>query len=396
MEQSTTPGSGFRLATHSSVPPAYEPGEAPGGCTFRAEQDGTVTGRCLLDLVWSRLDVGMLRFDLDEGRVWRNQAALDLLEKVLPEASDERLQELFLTPRSVRGSGMGARRRPEEEVRIGSTVLGCSTFRSAPDHFLVILRDVTEQRRLEAIAEAANLMENIGYVFGAIRHELGNPINVIKMTLSVFARNLPSMSTETIAEYIERLTAEVGRVEYLLTSLKSFSIYDSPQIAVVSVSETLERFEGLVAEELRRRDIALSVLVAPGAEQAVADPRALQQVLLNLVTNAVDALAGRPEANIDIRAYVDGHRLNIDVQDNGAGIPNDQIAHLFKPFRTTKPKGTGLGLVIVKKMLTGMNGSVHVTSEVGSGTTVTLSLPLPEGPRRSAPPTVPRKVAEDA
>jgi two-component system C4-dicarboxylate transport sensor histidine kinase DctB len=98
-------------------------------------------------------------------------------------------------------------------------------------------------------------------------------------------------------------------------------------------------------------------------------------VLLNLVANAADALKDRPDAHIDIMFSREDDRVRIRVSDNGAGMPADRLACLFTPFSTTKPHGTGLGLVIVKKMLTTMRGTIHVASHEGSGTTVTVYLP---------------------
>jgi signal transduction histidine kinase len=109
---------------------------------------------------------------------------------------------------------------------------------------------------------------------------------------------------------------------------------------------------------------------------AWADPRALQQVLVNLVANALDALEGRPTPRIEITAREGGPYVQIEVQDNGSGIPLGARQAVFQPFYTTKPGGTGLGLCIVKKLLASMNGTVEISSEVGLGTRIDLSLPM--------------------
>jgi signal transduction histidine kinase len=111
------------------------------------------------------------------------------------------------------------------------------------------------------------------------------------------------------------------------------------------------------------------------SDRLYADPRALQQVLLNLITNAIDAVRERDHPKVVIRISVTDGIVRIAVEDNGCGIPADKLKDMFKPFYTTKPTGTGLGLVIVKKMIIRMNGTIEIESSKDVGTVVTISLP---------------------
>lgn len=240
---------------------------------------------------------------------------------------------------------------------------------------LVIIRDVTERMQFEAIAEAANTMENIGHVFAGIRHEIGNPVNAMKMTLSVLAEKVDSASPETIRGYLERIAGELARAEYLLRALKSFNMYETPDVQTVSVGAFLEKFVALVAEDYAKRGIRIERAVPGGELFGRFDPRALQQVLLNIVGNAADALEGRERPLIAIEARATDDRVRIAVTDNGHGMTPEQQRQLFKPFRTTRSGGTGLGLVIARKMMTKMNGMIEVRSRAGEGTTVLLTLP---------------------
>jgi len=117
-----------------------------------------------------------------------------------------------------------------------------------------------------------------------------------------------------------------------------------------------------------------------------ADPRALYQVLLNLLTNALDALEGRPNGQIRVLARRRGGQVEIAVVDNGPGIPLSQRPELFKPFQTTKPKGTGLGLVITRKLVTLMHGTVEVqpTSLGETAFVVSLDADLDDSARSGA------------
>jgi signal transduction histidine kinase len=245
-------------------------------------------------------------------------------------------------------------------------------------NYISVNRDVTEKLRLEAIAGSVNLMENIGFIFAGVRHEIGNPINSVKMALSVLRYRLEGLSRAETIDYVDRALSEIGRVEHLLKSLNSFNMYETPDIQSVNVKDFLERFLTLIYEDFTAKGISLSYEVMPDVTQCRADPRALQQVLLNIATNAADALEGRPAPAIAVTAGREDGFVVIGISDNGVGMTADQQKDLFKPFFTSKLRGTGLGLVIVKKMLSNMNGDIRMASEPGKGTTVEIR--VQEGP----------------
>jgi len=260
----------------------------------------------------------------------------------------------------------------QEEVTFSSVKDSSGTIRN----YVVIKRDITERLRLESIAEAVNTMNNIGYVFAGIRHEIGNPINSIKMTLGVLKRNFDKYNKEDILEYIERALSESSRVEYLLKTLRNFNMYETPELQNIDLKSFFDKFDNLVKADLSlKKEIDFRVSVEQGAEFSYADPRALQQILLNICNNAADALEGSPGPSIEIKTTKLSDMILIRVNDNGAGISMEEQANLFKPFYTTKVHGTGLGLVIVKKMLAKMNGIIEIRGEKNVGTTVDIMIP---------------------
>ncbi|HTG00605.1 MAG TPA: PAS domain S-box protein [Nitrospirota bacterium] len=256
-----------------------------------------------------------------------------------------------------------------------------STFSPVKDadgqiiNFVAVKRDVTERLRLESIAESVNTMNNIGYVFAGVRHEIGNPINSAKMSLSVLHHKLDTASKETIRDYVDRALGEIGRVEHLLKNLKNYNLYEKPELELVDLAGFFDKFFKLVSSDFEGKGIAVNHAILPGTGRVVADPRALQQVLLNVMTNASDALAGRPRPAITVTARKEAGRVLIRIADNGAGMNEKQVQDLFKPFYTSKAGGTGLGLVIVRKMLARMNGTIDITSTLNEGTTVHIYLP---------------------
>ncbi|MDA8088458.1 MAG: PAS domain S-box protein [Nitrospiraceae bacterium] len=243
-------------------------------------------------------------------------------------------------------------------------------------NMIVMKRDITEKLRLESIAEAVNTMDNIGYIFSGIRHEIGNPVSSVKMALSVLRSKLDDGCTrELIDKYLDRAMAELSRMEYLLKAMKSFNIYESPDIRDMDMTAFTDNLGSLLVEDFKKKGIQIGVMVQPGAGCAHADPRALQQVLLNIITNAADALEGRPAPRIDIKVMKMAGRILVHVEDNGCGMPPKQVKDAFRPFYTTKPNGTGLGLMLAKKMITRMKGTIEISSEQGVGTAVDIFIP---------------------
>ncbi len=243
-------------------------------------------------------------------------------------------------------------------------------------NYVAIKRDVTEKLRLESIAEAVNTMNSIGYVFSGIRHEIGNYINSIKMTLSILKKNLDSYDKTRIMEYIERALSESARVEYLLKTFKTFNMYESPELQNVNIQSFMDKFLALIRGDISvKKRIGIISHIEPNAEFFYADPRALQQVFLNVITNAADACEGREQPKIEITVSKLSGMILFKIRDNGRGMTEEQMKDIFKPFYTTKPQGLGLGLVLTKKMLSKMNGIIEVLSRKDVGTTVDIFIP---------------------
>jgi PAS domain S-box-containing protein len=261
-----------------------------------------------------------------------------------------------------------------QEVVIHKFKMPARNDKGGVNGVLGILWDVTERVRLESIAEAATMMNNIGYIFAGVGHEIGNPINSAKMTLSVLKKRIDTYSKETVGEYLDRALGQIVRVEYLLSTLKSFNMYETPRLQHVEVKPFMDKFLSLLANDFEKKGITLDAVFDPGADWAYVDPRALQQVMLNIMSNASDALEGRENPKTVIQVSKADNTIRIKVTDNGCGISEEQQNRLFTPFFTTKSSGTGLGLVIAKKLLSKMEGTITIKSQRGEGTTMELSI----------------------
>jgi len=243
-----------------------------------------------------------------------------------------------------------------------------------PLNYVFVCRDVTETRRLESIAEAVNMMDNVGYIFSGIRHELGNPINSVKTALTVLKQNIGKWQNQQIEVYIERCLTETARVEYLLRTLKTFSMHENPQMQPVSLTDYMKKIVTLISDDFQQRNIRITLSGNEDIGEALCDPRALHQVMLNLLANSADSFEDDQDAEITISLSREKKRIYVNVTDNGAGMSDAQMKNLFKPFYTSKPEGNGLGLVIVRSMLGKMNGTISIESTQNVGTSSIFTL----------------------
>jgi len=329
-------------------------------------------GECIYADIMQSVTMGVAVFDLP-GRsvIFLNRCGADLFARAELTPDFTQLRRLLFPP------GVALDELPPEyhgePAPLGARIIGATLYRSRGVAW-AFFRDITEKARLESIAEAVETMNNIGYVFSAVRHELGNPVNSVKAALSVLRANLDTFPREVVREYLDRLGGELGRVEVLLRSLRSFSMYEQLEPVPVDLREFLDGFVALARADLERRGVRLFVEAAPGC-RALADPRALQQALLNLVANAADALEGCDAPAIAFSTRCADGLAQLTVTDNGAGMSPEQARAAFTPFHTTKAHGTGLGLVITRKLLLKMSGTIALESREGLGTTVRLALP---------------------
>jgi signal transduction histidine kinase len=342
-------------------------------CPFSKTTPCLDVDACPFHTILEDVGIGIVFFDLLRQKViYQNKYAVELFKGTIHPYEYGRLSSLLMkNPTQCLGSGDDHLPRT---LAYNDRLLGYTRYQINDHYYWVFIRDITDQRRLESVAEAHNMADNAGLVCSGIRHELGNPVNAMKMILSVLRENLHQYPLEKILNYVDRGLAEVSRMEYLLRSLKNFTMFERPKLGDVDVSVFMQQFLQLVATDLKDRGVSLKAGLPTEARWASIDTRALQQVLLNIISNALEAVNGRTKPEISVvLSKKDGYHV-IAVSDNGRGISKDEEKNLFKPFFTSKPNGNGLGLVIARNMLAAMEGQIDIQSQERVGTTVTLRL----------------------
>lgn len=218
-------------------------------------------------------------------------------------------------------------------------------------------RDALEQHLRQQERLAA-----LGRVVGGVAHEIRNPLNSLRLTLELLARRIRKQYGET--EPIDAAVAEVDRLDGILTKLLAFGRLGADERERRMLSPTIRRAVGMAEERATRRNIQIRVDLDEGGEcEAQVDAAQIEQVLLNLLLNAVEA---SPENSvIEVAVCNGGGTIEMDVIDHGAGVNPEVREKIFDPYFTTKDTGSGLGLAISREILRRHGGDLKFESESG-------------------------------
>ncbi|MCP1767371.1 PAS domain-containing sensor histidine kinase [Bradyrhizobium japonicum] len=252
---------------------------------------------------------------------------------------------------------------------------------------LAFVIDITERKQaqdalLAAQAELAHAarVATLGEFSASIAHEVNQPLAAIVTSgeagLRWLRRDVPDL--KEVATTIGHIVAQGRRASEIVTRIRTFLKKAPPQQDLLQIDEIIEEATLLIERELVKDDIALIVKMEHGLPPVRGDRIQLQQVLVNLLINAGQAMSGRPGSHtVTLRAgTVDGENLAITVQDSGPGIQPDDLPRLFDPFFTTKDGGMGMGLAICRTTVEAHGGRLSVESPPGSGATFHLTLPF--------------------
>ena len=241
-------------------------------------------------------------------------------------------------------------------------------------YFLMII-DITEQKNLQQYLIRAEKMAGIGVLASGIAHELNNPLYGI---LGLAEAMMEEKDIPTIHEYASDIVQYSKEAAAIVRDLSGYS-HSAKQEAMSTVNindaakqalKMLERLDKLSNVDVVTDFAELPEISASGGE--------LQQIFMNLVTNAIDSMKNSDQRVLSIKTRMLGENVEIKVSDSGVGISDENIQYIFEPFYTTKElgEGTGLGLYITYRIVTKYQGKIDVQSETGKGTTFTIILPL--------------------
>ena len=251
----------------------------------------------------------------------------------------------------------------------------------------LILHDATEARKQATEAVETERVHALTLLAASVAHELGNPLNALHIHLQLMERELKKLrraaDTEPtdVAAHADKLDdfltvakGEISRLDYIITEFLSAMRPMPPKFQPASLNEVVRDTLALLQPELDNRKLIVREKLEKALPTSLIDPAQMKQVLLNLLKNAMQAMTKGGTLTLATGATPD--EVWLSLADTGSGIPPDQLNRIFEPFYTTKQKGTGLGLMIVQRILRDHGGRVELESHVGKGTTFKLWLPL--------------------
>ncbi len=218
----------------------------------------------------------------------------------------------------------------------------------------------------------------VGELAAGVAHEIRTSLGVLGTSAQILERSLPGDASAESAELAQMVRAEVGRLGGVVNDLLTLHRGRPLQLEAVMVSEVLERAAEFVAPQAREKGVRLELVPLRGEPPLRCDPELIQQVAVNLLVNAVQAVParGRVEARVLPSSHAEG---GFEVRDDGPGIAPELRERVFQPFVTARPGGVGLGLTFVKRVVHEHRGSVTVDAGTGPGTCIRVRLPLAEG-----------------
>ncbi len=242
---------------------------------------------------------------------------------------------------------------------------------------IVLRREVTEQRRLEASLARAEKLAAIGQLAAGVAHEINNPLTAIIANAQFLREDLsPEDDAYQSAELIARAGERTARV---VRRLLDFARQEEVEHQRVDINASLREAMVLLEHQLSTAAIEVITRLEPNAAFVKANADQIQNIWLNLLVNAKDALSSQSGSRrIEVRSRLQRDQIEVNVTDNGPGIPTEQLPYLFHPFYTTKSpgQGTGLGLSTSYRIVEQLGGRIDIISEPGKGTRVTVVLPI--------------------
>ena len=251
------------------------------------------------------------------------------------------------------------------------------------DALLLNAVDITEAKQLEHQLLIKNKMHSLGRVAAGIAHEIRNPLTGINTYLYTIEELCESdrpdpEDMQIIRQILTQIQVASNKIESVIKRVMDFSKPGAPKMVRTNINESLEEAIMLSSVTMRKTGIKFKKCLAPNLPQCYADPHLIEQVVLNLITNAARAMEKSTNGNkrVEIKSSAENNTLRIQVADAGPGVPIELREKIFDPFFTTKEDGSGIGLNIAQRIVADHNGSISLGRSRWGGAEFKIELPI--------------------
>ncbi len=339
-----------------------------------------VSEKGLLQDIFDTLRDGVILFDANGQARFANRAAADIYARPLRELLNTPFETLTggtCRWEDLRNSGIAITRDLQVNypaprhyhLHMSPIAGGCE--------YLLIIRDDTEQHTQGEENAEAEQMNLLSYMASAVAHEIGNPLNSLGLNLQLLQRKLSKLPENEQARLVPLLETALSETQRLDTLLRQFLQSMRPtrlQRENLNLNNLIERVIETLDPEIAPRGISVHLELSESLPDLSADATQLFQALYNLIRNAYQSIPGE-DGGIYIQTAYNDNDLRVVISDTGTGISHEVMGSMYEPFRTTKRKGNGLGLLIVRRIIKDHSGTLAFASKEGTGTTVTITLP---------------------
>lgn len=258
-------------------------------------------------------------------------------------------------------------------LRVSTSPIDFGTSRGV----VVVLRDVSDVKRMEREIFQAEKMTALGRLAASVAHEVRNPLGAVTLQLQLLEEDAAEVPPEERARVLRRLNIaneEIKRLNRIVGNFLRFSRPPQVRRERLSLNEVVRRVFDLVTPEAREQEVRLDLDLTDGLPEVKGDEGQLSQAILNITVNAFHAIEGR--GTVSARTWVDdAGDVALAIRDDGRGIPEEDLDRVFEFYFTTKDEGTGLGLSIAQRIVYEHRGRIDVMSDPGTGTTFVIQLP---------------------
>ena len=245
-----------------------------------------------------------------------------------------------------------------------------------PAHVMLI-RDITQRRRVEEEKIESERISALTMLAAGVAHEIGNPLNSLNIHLQLLERKLkkaaPDLYESSLREMLEISSGEVKRLDFIVDQFLAAIRPSKPQLELVQLNDLISEAVRFLHIELEDRRINVTLELRSNLPPLELDANQIKQAVYNLIKNGSQSIGSGGE--ISIRTDMDDEHVILSFRDSGEGMSPETMSRIFEPYFTTKAGGTGLGLLIVRRIVREHGGDMEFESEEGQGANVTLYLP---------------------